>query len=218
MELRANAGFWADAGAFPLGGELRQRRPFAAYVAMTQYVALIRGVGPSNPALRNDKLCAALSGAGFKNVAAVLASGNVVFAAPSAPTATLERKVEQVLADATGAAVDVLVRSEAELAALLAEDPFKGAEHGREWYLTVTFRKDDPKPVCSKLERAAMDGPAFMLELERRYGKRITTRTWNTLQKIVAKMHEQGAASKRPAAVSRAAKAPAAKRRAPTAR
>jgi hypothetical protein len=36
-----------------------------------------------------------------------------------------------------------------------------------------------------------MDGPKFMTELEKRYGKRITTRTWNTLLKILGKMRAE---------------------------
>jgi len=82
----------------------------------------------------------------------------------------------------------VIVRRQDELETLVKSNPFKGAEHGKQWYLTVTFRKDRQPPVFSKLSRATMDGPAFMTELTRHQGKRITTRTWNTVLKIVAKM------------------------------
>ena len=46
------------------------------------------------------------------------------------------------------------------------------------------------KVVFNKFDRATMDGPAVMLDLEKRYGKQITTRTWNTVLKIVAKMQQ----------------------------
>jgi hypothetical protein len=52
----------------------------------------------------------------------------------------------------------------------------------------VAFRKDGGEPVFTKLERTTMDGAAVMRQLEKRLGKQITTRTWNTVLKIVAKM------------------------------
>jgi uncharacterized protein (DUF1697 family) len=91
----------------------------------------------------------------------------------------------------------VIVLTRDELEALLKQDPFNGAEHGKEWYLIVTFRKDREPPICSKLDRSKTTGPEFMADLEKRYGKRITTRTWNTVLKIVAKMQtEEGKALK----------------------
>lgn len=158
---------------------------------MTCYVALLRGIGPTNPAMRNDKLCAAIETAGCTQAQPVLASGNIVFRSAVRSTARLETKIEAALSKRLGLSIDVIVLSQDELEALVKRDPFKGTEHGKEWYLTVTFRKDRSPPVFSKLERATMDGPELMADLEKRYGKRITTRTWNTLLKIAAKMHGQ---------------------------
>jgi uncharacterized protein (DUF1697 family) len=81
----------------------------------------------------------------------------------------------------------VIVRGQDTLEQMVKKDPFKGAEHGKRWYLTVTFRKEGG-PIYTKSDRAKMDGPEFMADLEKRYGKRITTRTWNTVQKILATM------------------------------
>jgi uncharacterized protein (DUF1697 family) len=155
---------------------------------MANYVALIRGVGPMNPNMRNDKLAAVLKSLGCRDVRPVLASGNLVFHSSARSAAPLETKIEKAFHAKLGLSSDVLVRSQDELEALLKKDPFKGAEHGEEWYLTVTFRKDRSPPVFSKFPRENMDGPALMLDLERRYGKHITTRTWNTVRRIVDKM------------------------------
>ncbi len=43
------------------------------------YVALIRGIMPSNPNMSNPNLCRVIERLGYTNVQAVIASGNVLF-------------------------------------------------------------------------------------------------------------------------------------------
>jgi uncharacterized protein (DUF1697 family) len=155
---------------------------------MANYVALIRGFGPMNPNMRNAKLAGVMTSLGFTRVHPVLASGNLVFSSTARSTAALETKIEKAFAEQLALTNDVLVRRQDELEAIVKKAPFKGVEHGKEWYLIVTFRKTGEPPVFNKLKRATMDGPDAMLDLEQRYGKRITTRTWNTVLKIVSKM------------------------------
>lgn len=157
---------------------------------MANYVALVRGVGPSIPNTSNAKLGAVLKSIGYTEIRPVLASGNLVFRSTSRSSAQLETEIEQAFRKKIGITSDVIVQSQEALAALVKKDPFKGAEHGKEWYLIVTFRKDGEAPVFTKLKRAKMDGPEFMADLEKRYGKRITTRTWNTLRRILGKMQD----------------------------
>lgn len=159
---------------------------------MATYVALIRGVGPTNPNTRNDKLGSVLKSLGCTDVSPVLASGNLVFRSPARNAAQLEVKIETAFREKLGLSADVIVQRREDLEAMVKTDPFKGAEHGRQWYLVVTFRKGGEPPVFSKLDRAKMDGPEFMTDLEKRHGRHITTRTWNTIQKIVAKMQSAG--------------------------
>lgn len=155
---------------------------------MPHFVALLRGIGPANPNMRNEKLCAVLGRLGLENVQPVLSSGNLVFTASARSTSALETKIEQALAAELDLTLDVMVRRRDELEALVRQDPFDGAEHGKGLYLTVTFFKDGRAPEFNRLDRATMDGPEFMKGLEQRHGKRITTRTWNTIHKILAKM------------------------------
>lgn len=46
---------------------------------MTKYVALLRGIGPSNPNMHGAKLRGVLEGLGFRDVQSVISSGNVIF-------------------------------------------------------------------------------------------------------------------------------------------
>jgi uncharacterized protein (DUF1697 family) len=58
---------------------------------MRRYVALIRGIGPTNPNMRNERLCKVLVDLGFNNVEAVISSGNVMFDANSSSEKSLRR-------------------------------------------------------------------------------------------------------------------------------
>lgn len=155
---------------------------------MPVYVALVRGITATNPNCRNARLVKAFAAAGCTEVRPVIASGNFIFRSTGRSPAALERRLEAGLASSLNLTTDVFVRSRAELAALVASDPFAGAVHGGEWYLTVTFRKDRQPPVCRKTARADLAGPDLMAALERQLGRHITTRTWNTLQRILARM------------------------------
>jgi uncharacterized protein (DUF1697 family) len=156
---------------------------------MAKYAAFLRGIMPSNPKMRNDKLCAAVETIGATDVRALLSSGNLVFSSATKSSAALEKKVEQALKTELGAEIDAFVRSEAELAAMVKEDPFEGKEHGKEHYLVVTFRKDGA-PVFNAFDRKTLDGPEMMAELLKKYGKHQTTRTWATIARVLAKMQD----------------------------
>ncbi len=163
--------------------------------------------------MTNDKLRAVFEGLGFAKVSSVLASGNIVFGADESDVVVLENRIQQALHAELGIGGATIVRSHAELRALLDSDPFPGLTHARSTYLTATFLKDgarsDPgmqsapegpgthivgyDPVA-RVFLAVIDNSeqgkasSFMGWLERTYGKDITTRTWLTVQRIVARL------------------------------
>lgn len=170
---------------------------------MKRYAAFLRGVMPTN--CRMADLKAAFEQAGFTAVRTVLSSGNVVFGAPAASNAALERKAEAAIVKQLGRPFLTMVRSAAELERLLASDPFKGARIPREAKRNVTFLKTAPR---AKLAPAARydgawlvgikgsevfsahipnnpNGPGFMVMIEKALGKEQTTRTWQTVEKVL---------------------------------
>ena len=178
---------------------------------MTTYAALLRGIMPSNPNMSNEKLRGVFSGLGFESVASVLASGNIVFTTEQAGGAVLEQRIQEALNTELGISGGTILRTYAELRALLDRDPFTGYTHSRETYLTATFFKDsahariemptEPDPLTtvvgydeparvflSIIDNSSPQSPNFMAWLERTYGKNITTRTWLTVQRIVKKI------------------------------
>ncbi|MCX4095284.1 DUF1697 domain-containing protein [Nocardia sp. alder85J] len=180
---------------------------------MIRYAALLRGIMPTNPNMRGEKLRGVLSGLGFDAVGSVLTSGNLVFGCTETDVPALESQIQQALRAELGIAGGTLVRSRAELQALVDAAPFGDRTHGRGSYLTVTFVKDgDPGPpsrplpkeltsvvnvlgydpgaraVLAVIDNTAGSTPNHMAWLETMYGKDITTRTWLTVQKVLAKL------------------------------
>src|SRR5580698_11447764 len=91
---------------------------------MQAYVALLRAVNVGGTGkLPMTELKAMCERAGFKSVRTYIASGNVVFQSTKTE-AQVKATLEKALAAYAGKAVGVMVRSAAEMAAVLAENPF----------------------------------------------------------------------------------------------
>lgn len=110
---------------------------------MPVYVALLRAVNVGGtgklamPVLR--AMCEAI---GFTEVRTYIASGNVVFTAEGAEP-VVKAALERALEDHAGKPVGVTVRSAAEIAAVLAENPFKAAPADR----AVSIFLDEAPPA-----------------------------------------------------------------------
>lgn len=170
---------------------------------MNAYAAFLRGVSPLN--LKMPVLKAALEAVNFVNVKTLLSSGNVVFQTRLSTETAVETKVEAALIDHVGRPFYTIARSVNALREMVASQPHAAFKPRAEAKLVVTFLRDKPKqrPVLP-LERdgvrllAMTDrevfsdyvvgpaGPVFMTLLEKTFGKNITTRTWDTVAKVVA--------------------------------
>jgi uncharacterized protein (DUF1697 family) len=177
-----------------------------------KYAAMIRGIGPINPNMRGDKLASTFTSIGCTNARPFLASGNVLFESDITDTAKLEQLAEEALPRLLSFERDVLIRSEADLQAIVDAKPFGDLQHENsgKTYLTVTFFKTVPKSLptlpygpenkafelianvngalCCVVDLEAGKTPDLMQWLERQYGKRITTRTWSTVTRMLAKL------------------------------
>jgi uncharacterized protein (DUF1697 family) len=157
---------------------------------MTTYVALLRGIMPTNPNMKGEKLKAVFESLGFKNVRTVIASGNVVFESASTDAAALETKIEKALPRQLGFKSTTIIRTRENLLGLVKKDPFKGVKDEKPNYLVVTFFKDRKPELCSVVDVGPAGGttPNFMAGIEKKHGKEITTRTWKTVARILKKM------------------------------
>ena len=179
---------------------------------MTKYAAMIRGIGPGDPNMRGERLQWAFEQAGFTNVRSFLTSGNVTFESDLTDVFKLESAAEVALTNLLGFSREVFVRSQADLQAIVDADPFSGLVHENagKTYLTVTFFKTPPASLptlplrpegksyellcmcggalCSVVDLSSGKTPDLMVYLERQFGKSITTRTYNTLTRLLQKL------------------------------
>jgi uncharacterized protein (DUF1697 family) len=155
-----------------------------------RYVALLRGIMPTNPNMRSEKLTQVFESLGFTNVRTVIASGNVVFDSPSRSAPALEKKIEAALPEQLGFTSTTIIRSQDELQKLEKRNPFKGVEDQKPNYLVVTFFKDRREEIPSVIDLSVATGAEFMAKIEKEHGKTVTTRTWKTVGRILKKMAE----------------------------
>lgn len=173
------------------------------------YAAFLRGVGPS--IVKMPDLLRSFQAAGFRDVKGVLSSGNIVFRANAASDRLLEQKAERAMNETLGRSFFTIVRSIDALRAMLEAEPHArfGAEAGTK--RVVTFLREPPatKPKLPLAQDGARilgetgaeyfseyvrspRGPVFMVLLEKTLGDEITSRTWETVKKVVAAASQGG--------------------------
>jgi uncharacterized protein (DUF1697 family) len=155
---------------------------------MTKYVALLRGIAPLNPNMRNDKLRAVLEKLGFKNVRTVISSGNVLFETNSNNKKALEESIEKAWPKELGFNSTTIIRSHQDLQDMVNKDLFKGKKDLPKSRFNITFLKkggEIPSIIYTTNYGAT---PNVMLELEKKHGKEITTRTYKTVERIITAM------------------------------
>ena len=86
-----------------------------------RHFAFLRAINTGTRRLTNKELLAPFEAMGFSDVAAYQAAGNVTFGCDAPPD---EPTIEVVLARSYGFETPTFVRSKAELAAIVAADPF----------------------------------------------------------------------------------------------
>jgi uncharacterized protein (DUF1697 family) len=109
---------------------------------MTSYVALLRAVNVGGTGkLAMADLRAMGEALGFARVRTFIASGNLLFDS-DLPEGEVKAHLETRIADYAGKRVPILVRNAAELAAIVAADPFPDAHGSRH----MVFFYDSPPP------------------------------------------------------------------------
>jgi uncharacterized protein (DUF1697 family) len=152
-----------------------------------------------------SELKGAFEKAGFTDVKTVLSSGNVVFSARAAQEAALERKAEAAMEKGFGRSFMTIVRPIDALEELLASDPYRPFRIPAGAKRVVTFIRGKPRGTLKlPIEQDGAEilhstgrevftayvpsprGAVFMILIEKTCGEEVTTRTWDTIKKIVA--------------------------------
>lgn len=179
---------------------------------MAQLVVLLRGVNlvtrnrVSMPVLRD-----ALTDAGFDGVATYVQSGNVVLTTRRSPSAVRDA-VRAIVRERFGLEIGVVVRTQAQLAAIVRRDPLAAVATDPKRY-QVTFLDAKPDAAAlAKLEAAAAAGEELVhdgLELytwhpagmgrsklarllsDSGLGVTATSRNWTTVTALLALADEE---------------------------
>jgi uncharacterized protein (DUF1697 family) len=176
-------------------------------MATRRYAALLRGVSPMNAKM--PALARCFEAAGFTGVKTLRSSGNVVFGASGAGGAGAEHKLERAIERAMHETLDrtflTIVRPIDALREILDADPYATFRLAPGAKRVVTFLRDAPQAQLAlplALDGARIlcvrgrevfstyvpgpRGPVFMRLIEKTFGEAVTTRTWDTVQKVAA--------------------------------
>jgi len=170
------------------------------------YVALLRGInlGAKRRVAMAD-LRSLLEGLGYDDVRTHLQSGNAVFRTGTRSAAAVRRAVEDGIADELGMSADVVVRTAAQLAKVVAADPFAGTATDPARYLVTFLDKAPAKAWLAEVsdidhepEQFVVRGTEIYLWLpkgvhasrlarlvgDKKLGGTATTRNWNVVTKL----------------------------------
>lgn len=174
------------------------------------YIALLRGINVGgHHKVPMAELRKTMEQLGFTKVITLLNSGNVIFDA-SGEEAALEEQLAARLEKEFGFPIPVLLRTDNEILQLHNSRPFEKIEVTPDTRLYVSFLKQTPerqvslpwtsedgsyriisiegRAICSVLDVSVTNTPKGMDAVEQLFGKTITTRNWNTIERIAGKM------------------------------
>lgn len=175
------------------------------------YVALLRGInvgGHHKVPMADFRI--EMEEMGFKNVITLLNSGNVIFEGDSIQELKIEEKISIHLERFFGFSIPVLIRKSEEIVELINANPFENIEATKDTRFYVTFLKQPAesqltlpwisedqsfrildirnRAICSVLDLSVTATPKGMESLEKIFGNDITTRNWNTVNRIAGKL------------------------------
>lgn len=173
-----------------------------------RYIALLRGMNVGGGhVVKMDRLRALFTSLGLARVETFIASGNVIFESRSRGGPALERRLEEALEGELGYAVSTMVRSDAELAAVAAYEPFPRDVMARARTFNVGFLKAPLSPRAAALlpgyetphdafhtagrefywmcQTLQSQSTFFKVNFEKVFGTRVTFRSISTVRKLV---------------------------------
>lgn len=174
---------------------------------MIRYVALLRGINVGgNKKVSMGDLRAMIQLMSSTNVKTLLNSGNVVFDNLETNEKVMTKKLEDTFVHTFGFESKMVLRTIEEIHAIIKLNPFKTVKMNLNLRLYVTFltekspsilkvpyiseKKDfqiifrTDREVFSVATVEAARTTDIMSFLEKEFGKNVTTRNWNTVQKI----------------------------------
>jgi uncharacterized protein (DUF1697 family) len=125
---------------------------------MAPHIALLRAVNVGGRKVLKDDLLGLARDLGFDDAKTLLASGNLVLWGKGGSDADIERRLEDGLDKRLGLRTEFMVRSPAELKAIIAANPWPDLATERPSHLVVNFLKHPVPAADVEVLRAAITG------------------------------------------------------------
>ena len=176
-----------------------------------RYIAFLRGIniGGHHKVPMSD-LKKEFEKLGFKNIVTLLNSGNILFDAVSNDIENLEKIVTIHLEKTFNFPIPTIIKKSKIISELIDHKSFKKIKLNKNIKLYVSFLKENKEIdlkfpwissdnshqiidiknniVLSVLDLSLSSTPKAMKVIEQFFGKNITTRNWNTIERIVEKI------------------------------
>ncbi|HEX6126356.1 MAG TPA: DUF1697 domain-containing protein [Pyrinomonadaceae bacterium] len=172
-----------------------------------RYVSLLRGINVGgNTMVKMSELKSTFEKLGFKDVVSYINSGNLAFDAMKTSDDKLTRTIEEAIEKDFGLKIQVMVREQAAIHEVLANNPFEGRfESHKEMHVLfmkdemVKEKRDELMQKNSDTEQFAVSGREIYALLkqgvaesllgkgyiEKKLNVPITARNWRTVRKLV---------------------------------
>ena len=187
------------------------KKPPSENNKLTGYAAFLRGINVGgNNLIKMEDLKKLFESLGFKNVKTLLASGNVKFEAEKEKPSVLAGIIEEKLEKTYGGNISVTIRSIDDIKKIVDAEPFKKITVTPQTRLYVTFLPEKAKSSL-KIPYSSQDNNFNIMQttgnelfsvltlsqdtntinlmniLDKEFGKKVTTRNWNTIEKLLKK-------------------------------
>ena len=129
-----------------------------------RFVAFLRGMNLGRRRITNPELCAAFEAIGFENVAAFMASGNVIFDAADTDPTALEQRIEDGLQSTLEYAVPTFVRTAEQVRAIATRPVFADVANAGTGQPQVAMMRR-PIPAADQTAVTALATPEDRLEI-----------------------------------------------------
>jgi uncharacterized protein (DUF1697 family) len=170
-------------------------------------IALLRGVNVGGVKVPMGDLRAMLQEAGLSGARTSLQSGNVIVTPPSGDTRKLGKVIEEVIEDGFGLDIRVIVRTKAELAKVVAANPFVGDRFNPTMVHAVFLESEAPPDRVAALDPDRSPPDEFEVSgreifvhypggsgrskldlayFEKQLGVAGTARNWNTVTRLLS--------------------------------
>ena len=172
-----------------------------------KYICFLRGINVGgHHKLPMAELRIEMEKMGFKNVKTLLNTGNIVFEAIDYDLVILEEKISKHLKATFGFNVPTILRKFEIITELIGNEPFKNVIVTKDHRLYTSFLRNDStldlilpwtsedksfmilsifdNVILSVLDLSKSNTTKAMAALDKKFGKDITTRNWNTILKI----------------------------------